>query len=476
MDVSSQTARWAGLDAFRGLTIAAMLLVNNPGSWSPAAIYPQLQHAAWNGWTITDLVFPFFLFAVGVSMVFSHRRRLGQGADARSLRSHAAARGVALVLLGLAQARFPLLQRHPRGLTAALGAVGFGGCLLRGALLACVVALVGGLIAGRARRRWAVVFALGLGMALVGALTTSRQDLHWMGSHLGGARVPGVLQRIGVCVLATGAVGAVRWSRRRLLMWTAGLLVISAVWSLYAPIPGFGRPDLSLEPLRAGDPAHPQFSNWGSWVDARVFGFRSYQVVRDPATGAMVWGFDPEGAASTPGAVASVLLGIAVGQWLAPLRAPSRRVVGQLLVCGAAGLAAGAALDRWIPINKQLWTSSYAVFTAAMACVVLAACVEVLQSQAGRRFVAPFVWYGRNALLLFLGSSLAATLAVHMRVPDGATADGSARLVPLKAWVFARLSQHLAVRQASLLHAVGVVVVWALVAGLLARRRVFVKL
>ena len=61
--------RLQSLDVFRGLTIAAMLLVNNPGTWSH--VYPPLEHAAWNGWTPTDLVFPFFLFIVGVATTFS---------------------------------------------------------------------------------------------------------------------------------------------------------------------------------------------------------------------------------------------------------------------------------------------------------------------------------------------------------------------------------------------------------------------
>lgn len=62
--------RLLSLDAFRGLTIAGMILVNNPGSWSH--VYPPLLHAKWHGCTPTDLVFPFFLFIVGVSMSYSY--------------------------------------------------------------------------------------------------------------------------------------------------------------------------------------------------------------------------------------------------------------------------------------------------------------------------------------------------------------------------------------------------------------------
>src|SRR5688500_14184062 len=71
--------RLLALDVFRGLTIAGMLLVNNPGNWG--AIYPPLAHAAWHGWTPTDLIFPFFLFIVGVTTHFSLDSRRARGAD-----------------------------------------------------------------------------------------------------------------------------------------------------------------------------------------------------------------------------------------------------------------------------------------------------------------------------------------------------------------------------------------------------------
>src|SRR3990172_541922 len=71
--------RLLSLDIFRGITIAGMLLVNNPGSWS--SIYPPLRHAEWHGWTPTDLIFPFFLFIVGVAVVYAFAGRSAAGAD-----------------------------------------------------------------------------------------------------------------------------------------------------------------------------------------------------------------------------------------------------------------------------------------------------------------------------------------------------------------------------------------------------------
>jgi len=97
--------RWRALDAFRGLSVAGMLLVNNPGSWSH--VYPPLRHAEWHGWTPTDLVFPFFLFAVGVSMTLSLGRQLEAGTDRARLWRRAVRRGLVIIVLGLLLAGFP---------------------------------------------------------------------------------------------------------------------------------------------------------------------------------------------------------------------------------------------------------------------------------------------------------------------------------------------------------------------------------
>jgi predicted acyltransferase len=77
------TDRLISLDVFRGLTIAGMVLVNNPGSWNH--IYWPLAHAEWHGWTPTDLIFPFFLFIVGVAIPLAFGRRVDAGGTQRDL-------------------------------------------------------------------------------------------------------------------------------------------------------------------------------------------------------------------------------------------------------------------------------------------------------------------------------------------------------------------------------------------------------
>jgi predicted acyltransferase len=103
----TQTAagRMASLDVFRGLTIAGMILVNNPGSWE--AIYSPLEHAAWHGWTPTDLVFPFFLFIVGVSITLALNRRAEGGGPKRAIYLKIIRRSLIIFALGLFLAGFP---------------------------------------------------------------------------------------------------------------------------------------------------------------------------------------------------------------------------------------------------------------------------------------------------------------------------------------------------------------------------------
>jgi predicted acyltransferase len=105
MSRPSATARMLSLDAFRGMTVAGMVLVNNPGTWG--AIYGPLEHAEWHGWTPTDLVFPFFLFIVGVSITLALGRRAETAGSKRDLYAKIARRTLVIFGLGLLLAAFP---------------------------------------------------------------------------------------------------------------------------------------------------------------------------------------------------------------------------------------------------------------------------------------------------------------------------------------------------------------------------------
>lgn len=150
--VQAPPIRLLSLDIFRGITIAAMLLVNNPGSWS--SIHPPLRHAIWHGWTPTDLIFPFFLFIVGVAMTFSLGKALAQGATRRAVFTRAARRAALLFALGLvlhsypwygydlAELRIPgVLQRIALAFALAVPLLLWGG--VRGRIGAAVALLLG---------------------------------------------------------------------------------------------------------------------------------------------------------------------------------------------------------------------------------------------------------------------------------------------------------------------------------------------
>jgi len=97
--------RLLSLDVFRGITVAGMLLVNDPGTWE--AIYPPLEHAKWNGWTPTDLVFPFFLFIVGITTYLSLGARRARGDSEQAIRAQIIRRGALIFLFGFLINGFP---------------------------------------------------------------------------------------------------------------------------------------------------------------------------------------------------------------------------------------------------------------------------------------------------------------------------------------------------------------------------------
>lgn len=153
--MSNAPIRLISLDAFRGFTIAAMVLVNNPGDWS--ALYAQLAHAHWNGWTFTDTIFPFFLFIGGVSMALSLGRLAAAGADKPRLLAKLAKRALLIFVIGFLlnlipyfnfeHVRIPgVLQRIAVCTLLAAPIVVYTGWRVQLALIAGLLALYSGLM------------------------------------------------------------------------------------------------------------------------------------------------------------------------------------------------------------------------------------------------------------------------------------------------------------------------------------------
>ena len=154
MDTTQQITkgkRLDSLDFFRGATVAAMIWVNNPGSWSH--IYGPFAHAEWHGWTPTDLIFPFFLFIVGVSIVLAFSKAMAKGMGRQELIKKTAIRGVKIFGLGLALAAFPYVVFSPEfGLHPKIANLRIPGVLQRIAVIYLMAAFL--FLYASTRVRW----------------------------------------------------------------------------------------------------------------------------------------------------------------------------------------------------------------------------------------------------------------------------------------------------------------------------------
>jgi predicted acyltransferase len=208
-----------------------------------------------------------------------------------------------------------------------------------------------------------------------------------------------VLQRIALCYLAASIITLYSGSRAR-IAWISGLLL--GYWALVrlVPVPGFGTPGVDVPIL------HPD-GNIVAWLDRLVVPGRLYEITRDP-----------EGLLSTFPAIASVLLGVATGEWLQSAHS-MRRKAGGMLVAGIVLVCAGELWSVWLPINKKMWTSSYVLFTAGAALVCLAVCYWCADIKNWRAWAKPFLVFGMNAITAYVLSEVLAIVLGRVHVHDG---------------------------------------------------------
>lgn len=466
--------RLESLDVLRGITIASMLLVNNPGTWSTA--YPPLLHADWNGWTFTDLVFPFFLFMVGMAMMYSFPKRLEAGDSRRALFLHVVRRAFALMVLGWWGATW--WRIFWPGSESAISQADASGTAVAGALLVragYVAVVLSGvvLLAGTERlRAWRGVLAAGAAFFVGGAALTGFDDS--LLTALANVRIPGVLVRIGLCYLLASAIYFTTPDRRSIVRWLVGLLALYLAWMLWVPVPGFGFADLSMGFPTADTPVDRLFSNWAYYIDYHVLGDHTWSArqLRD-ASGTLLWSFDPEGLISTIPAVGTVLFGILAGMWMREKDVADERRLNGLFVAAAWLLLAGLVVSIWMPINKNLWTSSYTIFTAGMALLCLAVLYHLVDLRERGRWFHVFRAYGRNAILAFVLSGMMATALGRLRAP---AFDGSPSPSNWKSWSYDALAAALGDPTfASFVWAMAFVAFWAGVCWWLDRRGLYFK-
>ena len=405
MQGASPPTRVLSIDILRGITIALMILVNDPGDWSHT--YAQLDHAKWNGFTLTDLVFPNFLFIVGASIIFSLQSRISRGESGRTLALH--------IL-----------------------------------------------------RRSAIIFAVDLFFGLYP---------HFHYTHL---RLYGVLTRIALCYLCAGLICLITQRADRLLTICTVLLVGYWVLMRFVPVPGFGIPTHNMPIL---DPD----GNLAAWLDRHIIDLtqrllhtgRLYEHTRDP-----------EGLLSTLPAIATTLLGSVTALWLRRVDTSSERSQGSisrtmclngLLLAGILSLAAGSLWNLSLPINKNLWTSSYVLFSAGWALLLLALFYWLIdirhfsETKVGKRFTFPWLVFGSNAITVFCISVFLVETLIWIKLPFELGPNGQ----PATAWFW--IYHHLfafngSTNNTSLAFALTFVAVCFIPNLLLWRKRIFLKI
>ena len=372
--------RLLSLDVFRGITIMGMILVNNPGTWS--AIYPQLEHAKWHGCTFTDLIFPFFLFIVGVAISYSLSKRKSQGGDMKSLYLNVFRRGIILFSLGLILAGFP-----------------FG-----------------------------LLFGHQFSFSTI--------------------RIPGVLQRIAV-VYMIASILFLTTNTKFQYWFTGSILVIYTMLMSWIPVPGVGPGN--FEPG----------TNLSAWIDRLILGNHLW-------SGTKLW--DPEGILSTLPAVGSAMLGIFTGNLLRSEKDPTTKTVW-LYVGGSVLMVAGWIWSFWFPMNKNIWTSSYVLWTAGLGLNFLAFCYWFIDVKKITWWIKPFQVYGMNAITVFFLSGIVGRI---MYMVKWTGADGN--IVTIQSYLFNTFFlSWMQPINASLAWAIFYILAWLGLMWILYAKKIFIK-
>ncbi len=456
------------------MTIAGMVLVNNPGTWS--AIYGPLKHAEWHGITPTDYIFPFFLFIVGVAVPMSLGKKLASGID-RSVYTRIFSRSAAIFASGLAMSAIPFFIINETAIPWPL----------KWAAAASVIAALYFLYL----RKFRLAFAL---IGVWAAVVIAALLIGWQVTpyNPGTMRIPGVLQRIAVCYLIVALIFLhTSWKQQAAI--GVGLLLFYWLLMTRVAVPG-------CEVTTIDDKA----CNLAAYLDRLILSenhiWRAGKV------------FDPEGILSTLPAIATTISGVLTGTWLmkgdkgrgtrdaasegrgdaessienvpvsprldvsastarAANAAGSDKALG-LFFFGIILLAVGWAWSFVFPLNKSLWTSSYVVYTSGLALLTLGFCYFLIDIKGYKRWAKPFVIFGVNALALFVFSGIMARILGIIRVagPEG-------KEITLQQWLYQNLFLSWAEPvNASLAYAVAFILFWLFLMWLLYRRRIFIKL
>jgi len=396
------------LDVFRGATVCLMILVNNPGSWSH--IYDPLEHAPWHGLTPTDLVFPFFLFAVGNAMSFVIPRLQQEGNAA--FWKKVIKRTLIIFGVGLFLNWWPFVVEVNR------------------------------VVEGTTELQKVTIFKSFTWIDL------AKDKAGMIVETIKGVRVMGVLQRIALCYFFASILVYYGGPRKGFL--AAGVLLLG-YWAL----------------CLIGNPADPySLKGWfGTPIDLNILGLSHiYKGEGMP--------FDPEGLMSTPAAIAQVIFGYLVGDYIRKGLAETNgmhRMLSGLFTIGVGMLVAGYCWDMTFPINKKIWTSSYAVYTTGLAIMTLATMIYVIDGKNMRGGLLRFFdVFGKNALFVF---------ALSAFLPKGLALIKLEKGVNPWNWLYKKVLIHTpgAPENGSLLYALCIITFMWAICWLMDKKRIYIK-
>ena len=365
--------RFQAIDVMRGMTVALMIIVNM--SMGPANSYGPLLHAEWHGLTLTDLVFPTFMFVVGASLSFTLETYAAAG-DAALLKK-VLTRAALIFLIGYLLYWFPFFELDAAG--------------------------------------------------------------HWSAAPIGNTRIFGVLQRIALGYAAAALI--IHYSRVRGAVIFSVLALLGYWFILYS----YG--DYSL----AG--------NAVLRLDRFLLGESHLYHGESIA-------FDPEGMLSTLPAIVNVIAGYLAGRFIRQ-RGTNFQTIALMMMAAAVLIVVALSWNSVLPINKKLWTSSYAVCAIGIDLIVLAVLVYLIDLRGWRDWGYFFKVLGRNTLLIYVLSELLEELigAVHVGRQ------------PLVDWLYANVFQPLAGNKpGSLLLALAFMMTCWLVGYALDKKKLYLKL
>lgn len=379
--------RYYSLDVFRGATVALMILVNNPGSWGH--IYDPLEHASWHGVTPTDLVFPFFLFAVGNAMAFV-MPRLQQSGDATFWKK-VLKRTLLIFGIGILLHWFPFVRYDADGNLVA--------------------------------RKWETL------------------------------RIFGVLQRIALCYFFASVI-VYYFKLKGSFVFSAFLLLL--YWFLCV----------------AANPSDPySLHGWfGTAIDQSIIG-EKHMYKGEGVT------FDPEGLMSTFAAIVQVIFGYIAGNYIIT-KGKTHEMLNGLFVTGCVLIFTGFCWDMVFPLNKKIWTSSYAVYTTGLALLILALMIYLIEFKnakgAWSRF---FDVFGKNPLFIFVLSGALPRLLGLIRIPNGLNDEGKQKFIAPFAWFYEKCCKPLFddPRNGSLMYALCFISFMWLLAWIMDRKKIYIK-